>query len=866
MHSLAATTSDTIRVWDFDVFSPSEPPARATAALCNARRRLSGFAESVPGTEPINVTLANSYDVNKVENATSVSWSLDGASFVVGGKGAALKQYNRGGVLLQDISCESSPMDIVAMQHYGASSESLFIADNSTKQVRRWNFVKKELTDNYLAHENPISCMTVCARKRVLATATAQGGEISLFNMIYNTRSDLRSATHKSLTAIALSSGIRLQLAAGSEDGLLQLFDTTRSGTSPLKTYAQVHSAPIRGIAFHLINNSSVVSAGLDGQIVITDTNIYSSKSKKSALAISVNSPLTCLTHCSDPFILGAGTIDGDALLYDIRKTDGPLWRDSVCAHRVITDVCLVNRKSNADVGSEIGSLKRPASQRSDSWMSGFASSRKRYGLSDEIATSRPDRYQRIGGLGIRDGKPPSRVSGRPPVSLTSTAVASLNGSIPLQHPNTEKLRFQNNGAAPSTNTGEAIGENMAQILMKDRSYMDLLSPTKEDIPAITKGSAGYISPVREEEEEEEDGNILDMLSREENDTPFVSQDRRKSQPKAPDNVNNSSRRSSFDSFLLSPKLNPQQPKLSSDKQNNEYSSHQLQPPSSRDAGDSMMEIFTPERKQIGTLLPTADSQYNGKENICNGDSTPCNYSSSSRVQTLVSQLLSRSNEKLSPAKTPTTKGHGRHQLPPTIKSPVGVIDSPLTAKFLQKRQHLYTPKKHHMPPVTTRDIERTNLEEKRPSQDKPISATAKPATVYNGAIKSSSNSHPNPKTQSPEPAVGNIASTTPVETSDTAPSTATGLGSLSSSVLQNLLTDSLAPLREQLRGEIRNLHVDIIRQGFMQQEQIKTLRQECNESRQLRQEIERLRRENEELKHYVPFYSAPPKNHRHDR
>ncbi|KAJ2845220.1 hypothetical protein IWW36_004871, partial [Coemansia brasiliensis] len=80
-----------------------------------------------------------------------------------------------------------------------------------------------------------------------------------------------------------------------------------------------------------------------------------------------------------------------------------------------------------------------------------------------------------------------------------------------------------------------------------------------------------------------------------------------------------------------------------------------------------------------------------------------------------------------------------------------------------------------------------------------------------------------------------------------------TGLGpAVSSSVLQNAISDALAPLSEQIRGEIRNLHLDIIRQGFMYQEQIRTLRQECSEARMLRQEIDRLRRENEQLRRYL--------------
>ncbi|KAJ2365184.1 hypothetical protein IW150_006279 [Coemansia sp. RSA 2607] len=98
-------------------------------------------------------------------------------------------------------------------------------------------------------------------------------------------------------------------------------------------------------------------------------------------------------------------------------------------------------------------------------------------------------------------------------------------------------------------------------------------------------------------------------------------------------------------------------------------------------------------------------------------------------------------------------------------------------------------------------------------------------------------------------------APTTP-EPNSTPVAAPTGLNAVSSNVFQNLVSDALLPLREQLSGEIRNLHLDMIRQDFVYQEQIKVLRAECSEARALRREIDQLRRENEQLKRYLPFYN----------
>ncbi|KAJ1931486.1 hypothetical protein EC988_009772, partial [Linderina pennispora] len=83
-----------------------------------------------------------------------------------------------------------------------------------------------------------------------------------------------------------------------------------------------------------------------------------------------------------------------------------------------------------------------------------------------------------------------------------------------------------------------------------------------------------------------------------------------------------------------------------------------------------------------------------------------------------------------------------------------------------------------------------------------------------------------------------------------------TGSPSVGSSVLQNALVDALVPMREQIRGEIRNLHLDMIKQHFVVQELLRGLQREAAESQALRQQIEMLRKENERLMRYIPFHN----------
>ncbi|KAJ2796006.1 hypothetical protein H4R20_005684 [Coemansia guatemalensis] len=279
MHSLVASTSDTIRIWDLGVSDANKQQST------NARQHSRFGSTGIVSDDGSGHTHVSTEAVHKADSSTdgigqiaSVSWAADGNTLAVAGKGTSIRQYGRTGELLQNIKPnprteQTNIMEVAAVRHYGSSSEALFIANNTKRQVRRWDFVRKEFTTVCQTHENKISCMAVCTKKRMVATATAQGGEIGLFNLLHNTRTDLRSATRKALTCIDIAFGHKSQVAVGSEEGLLQLFDTARSGAAPLRSFSQTHFAPIRGVAFHPLNNSTLISAGLDGRVVITDTS-----------------------------------------------------------------------------------------------------------------------------------------------------------------------------------------------------------------------------------------------------------------------------------------------------------------------------------------------------------------------------------------------------------------------------------------------------------------------------------------------------------------------------------------------------------------------------------------------------------------
>ncbi|KAJ2088632.1 hypothetical protein GGI16_006319, partial [Coemansia sp. S142-1] len=880
---------DTVRVWDLEVTSPR--PA-ASSTYQRARRGSSntvGSFGSAHEVESAHASMSSAYSVDgagkAIDSITTVSWAANGNTFAVGGRGSTIRQYSRTGELLQDMkpgrrADQLGVADIAAVQHYGASSEALFVAINSTKQVRRWDFVRKDYTAVCQTHENDISCMAVCTKKRIVASATAQGGEIAVFNLLHNTRTDLRSATHKALTCIDISPGLRSQIAVGSEDGLLQLFDTSRSGLAPLKAFSHVHSAPVRGVAFHPVSSATILSVGLDGRIAMTDTNAYASGN--SSAGINVASPPTCLATTQDSYVIGVGTIDGDVLVYDTRGSATPLWRGSTGSRRAVTSISLT-RRVDASAESTSQPLRRAASTSSTSREArgtNHGAIRNAHGSLDErpmassLAERQRTRSSAIAGVSVTR-------ENRPPITAAAADAAKGDGCIrPPHHPSINRFRSAinehrmntavNGGSAkpvavPTHSAADATGtrsprvtktdcapeggtseddvDNMA-LLMKDRSYMELLSPAKtttavgqssrdahgarynDDILALlsrsrTAAKAPSLPAASSRVSLKSPAKAVDHTSNLLHSTP--TEKSASSRIKSPPNV--SSCAVVVDDMDTSPMPQPYRPAARGRLGSRTH-----------DAGDSMMEMFTPERNKPSLLPAQLPKSSSGP--VGNGLST-------NLAHTLVAQLLEKQGEKTCSDSTKLASSGDGISLAAHRPS-VNFVSRSSSDRFIEPPAQASA---GNTPVAVPNDHSGENADKQSAKLILPSPHLATNRSAVGIELLSPPDClPPAPKRPCREEDQLGMASSAAVMS---------GLGDIGSSVLQNLLADALTPLREQLRGEIRNLHLDMIRQGFVYQEQVRALRQECNEARDLRQELDKLRRENEQLRRHIPFFGS---------
>ncbi|KAJ2513882.1 hypothetical protein H4217_006077, partial [Coemansia sp. RSA 1939] len=131
-YSLAAATSDSIRLWDLSVSGggASKQPLYQGHYLDRRRGTLGGSSDHGAGLA-VRVAEEARYAAESAAGAVgriaTVSWATDAATFVVGGGGTSLRQYSRTGEALQDIELSrrtEAASEIVAVQHYGGATEA----------------------------------------------------------------------------------------------------------------------------------------------------------------------------------------------------------------------------------------------------------------------------------------------------------------------------------------------------------------------------------------------------------------------------------------------------------------------------------------------------------------------------------------------------------------------------------------------------------------------------------------------------------------------------------------------------------------------------------------------------------------------
>ncbi|XP_011036044.1 PREDICTED: uncharacterized protein LOC105133578 isoform X2 [Populus euphratica] len=195
---------------------------------------------------------------------------------------------------------------------------SRYICSGGSGQVVRiWDLQRKRCIKWLRGHTSPITGAMYNCKDEHLASISLSG-DLILHNLASGARAtELKDPNKQVLRVLDYSRVSRHLLVTAGDDGSVHLWDTT--GRSPKVSWSKQHSAPTAGISFSPSNDKIIASVGLDKKLYT-----YDSGSRRHTSLISYEAPFSSLSFRDDGWVLAAGTSSGRVVFYDVRGKPQP--------------------------------------------------------------------------------------------------------------------------------------------------------------------------------------------------------------------------------------------------------------------------------------------------------------------------------------------------------------------------------------------------------------------------------------------------------------------------------------------------------------------------------------------------------------
>jgi len=201
----------------------------------------------------------------------------------------------------------------------------VILYDLSHQKVRKeLAFYQQQQQQSGHRQNQRLTCLAVNAKDSHLAVG-CNDGTLHVLNAISGVASaPVISKKPAYMEALAYNPWRASMLAGCDESGAVTLWDC--NANKAVQTFSG-HRAPASGLVFSPINNTLIVSAGLDKKC-----NFYDSQSKRQLSSIKTSDPLTSLDMNQDGLTLALGDTKGQISVYDLRST-----RDPLCSFKAAT-------------------------------------------------------------------------------------------------------------------------------------------------------------------------------------------------------------------------------------------------------------------------------------------------------------------------------------------------------------------------------------------------------------------------------------------------------------------------------------------------------------------------------------------------
>ncbi|KAK4734108.1 hypothetical protein R3W88_008369 [Solanum pinnatisectum] len=200
-----------------------------------------------------------------------------------------------------------------------SSKASRYICSGGSGQVVRiWDLQRKRCIKWLKGHTDTISGAMYNCKDEHLASISLNGN-LLLHNLASGAKAaELKDPNAQVLRVLDYSKISRHLLVTAGDDGSIHLWDTT--GRSPKVSWLKQHSAPTSGISLSPTNDKIVASVGMDKKLYTFDSG-----SRRPSFCIPYEAPFSSLAFTDDGFTLAAGTSSGRVVFYDVRGKPQPL-------------------------------------------------------------------------------------------------------------------------------------------------------------------------------------------------------------------------------------------------------------------------------------------------------------------------------------------------------------------------------------------------------------------------------------------------------------------------------------------------------------------------------------------------------------
>lgn len=271
------------------------------------------FDVSVKSGDPCTL----SYTPSPGSQVNSVKWNHTNLVVASAGEDKKISLWRKNGQSMGTIPLIGTNIgddieeSIVSIAFSNKSSRYV-CSGGSGRVVRIWDLQRKRCIKWLSGHTDTITGVMYNCKDEHLASISMKG-ELILHNLASGARAaDFKDPFGQVLRVLDYSRVSRHILVIAGDDGSIHQWDTT--GRAPKVSWLKQHSAPTTGVCFSPSSDKIIASVGLDKKLYTFDSAM-----KRPTSCVTYDTPFSSLSYSDDGNVLAAGTSGGLVVFYDVR-------------------------------------------------------------------------------------------------------------------------------------------------------------------------------------------------------------------------------------------------------------------------------------------------------------------------------------------------------------------------------------------------------------------------------------------------------------------------------------------------------------------------------------------------------------------